>query len=276
MIQTDAAINRGNSGGPLLNIRGEVVGMNTQIVSDQGGGNLGIGFAVPINNIRDILPQLQKGKVVRGRIGVSVSRIPMTKGDAEDLGLSSVTGAIVSDVVEGPAKAAGIRVDDVIVEFNGKPVKNSDELVAMVVRTAPGTTVPVKVIRGKKTDDAQCHRRRTRRAGGTAAGAGRAAGQRRRRRPGSACRSKASRRTWRAGWLCPPARAVRWSANVDPTGTAAQAGLRPGDVITQVNGQPVTSVDEVSDALDAVATGRTARIVVFRSGREVLVQVRKR
>src|SRR5687768_10988551 len=150
MIQTDAAINRGNSGGPLLNVRGEVVGMNTQIVSDMGGGNLGIGFAVPVNTIRDILPQLMKGKVVRGRIGVTIDTAPLTRALAEDMGVPAGVGAVINEVTEGPARKAGIRRGDVVVEFNGKPVKNSSELVSMVTRTAPGTTVPIKIIRSKK------------------------------------------------------------------------------------------------------------------------------
>ena len=123
MIQTDAAINRGNSGGPLLNLRGEVIGINTMIVSDQGGGNVGVGFAVPINTVRDLLPQLREGKVVRGRIGVQVDRRPITAQDAEDLGLPSTSGAEVTQLTDGPAKAAGVRVGDVIVEYNGRPVQ---------------------------------------------------------------------------------------------------------------------------------------------------------
>src|SRR5687767_3282903 len=117
MIQTDAAINRGNSGGPLLNLRGEVIGVNTMIVSDDTGGNLGVGFAVPINTVSEILPQLRNGKISRGRIGVTVSRIPMTQSYAESLGLQSPSGAEVSSVdPKGPAAAAGIRVGDVITE----------------------------------------------------------------------------------------------------------------------------------------------------------------
>ena len=93
MIQTDAAINPGNSGGPLLNIRGEVIGINTAIISNERGsvGNIGIGFAVPINTVRDLLPQLRSGKIVRGRIGVQVQAVP--RDGFEDFGLKSRTGA---------------------------------------------------------------------------------------------------------------------------------------------------------------------------------------
>jgi serine protease Do len=278
MIQTDAAINRGNSGGPLLNIRGEVVGMNTQIVSDGGGGNLGVGFAVPINTIRNILPQLMKGKVVRGRIGVLVDRRPMTKADAEDLGLSGVMGAIVNEVGEGPASKAGMRVGDVIVEFGGKPVKNSDELVSMVSATAPGTTVPVKVMRNKRSQtinitieelDVEAER-----------------DERVQAQPESRPDEPTVTGFGMSIEPVTPARARRLNlpagtggaivSDVEPGGAASRGGIIPGDVITDINGQKVTSVDQVSKALEAVADGRTARIIVVRGGREVLVMVRKR
>jgi serine protease Do len=278
MIQTDAAINRGNSGGPLLNVRGEVVGINTQIVSDQAGGNLGIGFAVPINTVRNILPQLEKGKVVRGRIGVLVSMIPMTREDAQDLGLSGVTGAHITDVGEGPAKDAGIRVDDVVVEFNGKPVKNSSELVGMVTGTTPGTTVPVKIVRAKKTITVNVKVEELNVAAEQA--------QQVPVRPGAPPEEpKETGFGMSIEGLTPSlARQLRVPSgtggavvsDVDPGGAAAQGGIRPRDVILRVNGEPVASINQVSAALDALGPGRTARIVVFRNGREVLALVRKR
>ena len=132
VLQTDAAINPGNSGGPLLNVRGEVIGINTAIYTDsRQAGNIGIGFAIPINTVRELLPQLRTGKVTRGVIGVSVGAIPL---DAlEELGLKERTGALVSSVnAGGPAAKAGIEPGDVIIEFNGKPVRNRDDLVGMV------------------------------------------------------------------------------------------------------------------------------------------------
>ena len=278
MIQTDAAINRGNSGGPLLNIRGEVVGMNTQIYSNDGGGNLGIGFAVPINTIRDILPQLMKGKVVRGRIGVKVRTTPMSKTDAEDLGLSSVVGAVISEVTEGPAKAAGVRAGDVILEFNGKSVKNSGELVGMVTRTTPGTTVPVKIMRGRKAQTLNVK----------VAELDPLAERQQIGEPEPQEEPEAAKETGFGMTIEPlTPNAVRrlnlpagtsgaLVSDVDATGQAAQAGLRPLDVITAINDQKVTNVDQASKALDAVASGRNARIVVVRAGRELLVMIRKR
>src|SRR4051794_19351389 len=150
MLQTDAAINPGNSGGPLLNIRGEVIGINTAIISNsRTEGNIGIGFAVPINTVRDLLPQLREGKVIRGRIGVTVSAVP--REGYEDFGLKSRTGAIVGSVLAGgAAQKGGIEPGDVITEYNGRPVPNRDDLVKMVISTKPGTSVPVKVLRNKQ------------------------------------------------------------------------------------------------------------------------------
>src|SRR5439155_16531808 len=140
----------GNSGGPLLNMRGEVIGINTAIISNsRTEGNIGIGFAVPSNTVRDLLPQLHKGKVIRGRIGVQVSAVP--REGFEEFGLKSRAGAVVASVLPGSAaQKAGVEPGDVMVEYNGRPVPNRDELVKMVVATKPGTSVPVKVLRDKK------------------------------------------------------------------------------------------------------------------------------
>ncbi len=152
MLQTDAAINPGNSGGPLLNIRGEVVGMNTAIYTDAArSANIGIGFATPINAVRDLLPQLRVGKITRGVIGVEVNIDPLSKEVAKGLGLPDGNGALLRTIrPNGPAAKAGLQPGDVIVEFNGRPVKDSDALVGMVVTTKPGTSVPVTIYRAKQ------------------------------------------------------------------------------------------------------------------------------
>src|SRR5688572_3616669 len=152
MLQTDAAINPGNSGGPLLNVRGEVVGINTAIFTDaQRAANIGIGFATPINAVRDLLPQLRNGKVTRGVIGVRVDRDAITKDVAQAMGLPNAGGAMLSTVIPGgPAEKAGLLPGDVITEFNGRSVADSDALVSMVVSTKPGTMVPVTVFRKKQ------------------------------------------------------------------------------------------------------------------------------
>src|SRR5471032_2639543 len=149
-LQTDAAINPGNSGGPLLNIRGEVIGMNTAIITNaRNEGNIGIGFSVPSNTVRELLPQLRTGKIVRGRIGVQVIEVP--RDGFEDFGLKSRMGALVAQISAGGASAkAGMEPGDVITQYNGRSVQNRDELVKMVIATRPGTTVPVKVLRNKQ------------------------------------------------------------------------------------------------------------------------------
>lgn len=148
-IQTDASINPGNSGGPLINLRGEVVGINTAIFS-QSGGNIGIGFAIPTNLVKDLLPQLKaKGKVVRGFLGTTIQKI--TPDIAESMGLKQPNGALVADVAkDGPAERAGIKTGDVIVAFDGKEIKDSADLPLQVARLAPGKRVQVKILREGK------------------------------------------------------------------------------------------------------------------------------
>jgi serine protease Do len=149
-IQTDASINPGNSGGPLFNMAGEVVGINTAIFS-QGGGNIGIGFAIPVNLVKNLVPELEtKGTVTRGWLGVSVQ--PMTPELARSFGLDKEYGALVGDVMaQGPAEKAGIKRGDVIVSYNGKRIDDTATLPALVASTPVGKTVPVEILRDGKT-----------------------------------------------------------------------------------------------------------------------------
>lgn len=277
LIQTDAAINRGNSGGPLLNIRGEVVGINTLIYS-QTGGNQGIGFAVPINSVAEILPGLRDGRVVRGVIGVSVSTGVVTAELAESYGLPRVGGAIVNLVPEGPALDAGIRVDDVIIEYNGTQVTDSEQLVALVVRTTPGTTVPVKLIRNRREVVVSV----------TVGELDLEAEQQVANTPGPRAPRDEPIETGFGMTLdeispriaqqlrLPDGRQGAVVMSVDPTGAAARAGLAVGDLVIQVDGREVTSVTEAGEALDAVQNGRTARVIIWRRGTEQLILVPKR
>jgi serine protease Do len=279
MIQTDAAINRGNSGGPLLNLRGEVIGVNTMIVSDDTGGNLGVGFAVPINTVTEILPQLRNGKISRGRIGVTVSRIPMTQSYAEGLGLTGPGGAEISSVdPRGPAAAAGVRVGDVVVEFNGKPVRDNSELVSLVTRTAPGTTVPVKLLRDRKpvTIDIRIDELNLDAERGQVAA--------RNQRPDRGAPTQTGfgmtidELTARDASDLNVPRGLGGAVIVDisPTGSAARAGLQRGDVILKVGTTDVRNLSQTSSALDAVQAGEMTRMVIWRRGGEQLVQVTKR
>ncbi|WP_425491899.1 DegQ family serine endoprotease [Kaustia mangrovi] len=145
-IQTDAAINRGNSGGPLFNMDGEVVGINTAIISPSGG-SIGIGFAIPATTAARVIDQLRRyGEVRRGWLGVRVQTV--TDDLAESFGLSEPRGALVADVTKGgPAEEAGIKPGDVIVEFDGKPVPEMRDLPRVVANTAIGKAVDVVVLR---------------------------------------------------------------------------------------------------------------------------------
>ena len=285
MIQTDAAINRGNSGGPLLNIRGEVVGINTMIVSNNlNGGNLGIGFAVPINTITEILPQLRTGKVTRGRIGVSVSRYPLTRADAEALGLPGTNGAEVMEVVgEGPADLGGIRVGDVITRFNGEIVRDNGHLVDMVTRTAPGTRVPIELYRGGERTTVNVTIEELNLADERLVAAGPGDEPAPRPQPtdtGFGMMIDALTPDLRRQFRVPEGRGGAVVTDVEAFSPAALGNVIPRDVILRVNNAEVGSVDETSAALDAVPAGGTARIVVWRvdrtGGRETLLLVRKR
>ncbi len=152
-IQTDASINRGNSGGPLINTAGEVIGINTAIMAGNTGGSIGIGFAIPINMAKQILEDLKtKGSVTRGWLGVLIQKI--TPEMADSFGLPNTDGALVGDVVkDSPAYKAGIERGDVIVEFDGKNVPSMEDLPRIVAATKPEKEVSVFVIRGGKREE---------------------------------------------------------------------------------------------------------------------------
>jgi serine protease Do len=278
VIQTDAAINPGNSGGPLLNIRGEVVGINTAIYADaRSQGNMGIGFAIPINVVRDLLPQLRSGKVTRGVIGVQVTDVPANA--LAEFGLKDRRGALVSVVNSGePAANAGIEPGDVIIEFNGKPVERRDQLVNFVTATKPGTTVPVKVVRDRKEISLNI-----------TVGELNLDGESTRARRDTAPDVEPDiQETTGFGLELGPltaewARRLRVPAgtegvlirDVEPGSNAQRAGIGRGDVILEVNRRPVTTPQEASRALDAVPSGGTAFLLVLSQGQERFVTVRK-
>ena len=148
MIQTDAAINPGNSGGPLLNTRGQVIGINTLIITQGVPQSAGVGFAVPINVAKEILPQLRdKGKVVRGWLGIQIQGL--TEDLARSYKIKEAKGAVISEVTSGsPAEKAGVRPDDVVVGVDGRGIEDNSDLSRYVASKAPGTTVRLKIVRG--------------------------------------------------------------------------------------------------------------------------------
>jgi serine protease Do len=278
VMQTDAAINPGNSGGPLLNARGEVIGINTAIITNaRSEGNIGIGFAVPINTVRDLLPQLRQGKVIRGRIGVSVTQVP--REGYEDLGLKSRMGAIVATVADGGAASkAGMQPGDVIVQFNGRPIQNNDELVKMVVGTKPGTSVPVKVMRNRQEKTLNI----------TVEELDLNAEQNGNRRPPTR-ENEPPEEHGASGFgltleQVTPAMARRLQlpsgqtgaviTDVDPDGPAVGI-LRPGDVILSVNHMQVSSANEAARELQKVQSGHLAQLIVWRGNGETFVTVKK-
>jgi serine protease Do len=278
MLQTDAAINPGNSGGPLLNIRGEVIGMNTMIISNgRSEGNIGIGFAVPINTVRDLLPQLFTGKIVRGRIGVEVRAVP--REGFEDFGLKTRTGAVVARVSPGgAAEKGGIEPGDVITEYNGRPVTNTTGLVSMVTATKPGTSVAVKLLRDKKersvhvvVDELDLDAERN---------GGQTSRSERPQAPDEQGSDSfgitlSNLTPGRARQLeVPSGQTGALVTDVDPNGPGAGA-LFSGDVILSINRQRVSSAAEAGRELARIQSGRLAQILVWRNGSQVFVPVRK-
>jgi serine protease Do len=280
MLQTDAAINPGNSGGPLLNVRGEVVGINTAIYTDsQRAANIGIGFATPINPIRDLLPQLRSGKITRGVIGIRVEREAVTKDVAQAMGLPSPGGAMLSTVIPGgPADKAGLMPGDVITEFNGRPIGDSDALVNMVVSTKPGTSVPVTIYRKKQkrtlnvtVDELdleaeqggrQSSNRREPVEEPTATGFGMEVGP---------ITPEIAREL-----DLPRGRGGAVIMDVERNSPAFASGIRPNDVILEVNQQEVANVSQVQRELQRAEAGQPVFLLVWRDGESLFVTLRKR
>ena len=252
-IQTDASINPGNSGGPLINLRGEVVGINTAIFS-RTGGNMGIGFAIPINLVKELLPQLRgKGKVTRGYLGVLIQKV--TPEIAESLGLEKSAGALVANVSkDGPAEKAGVKVGDVIIEFDGKEVTDSGDLPIIVARTAVEKKVRMKVLRDKKevTLNVAVGELKDEEVVATAPEKGELGLTVQRLTPQMA-ESLGLERT----------EGIVVTA-VEPGSVADDAGIRRGDVILEVDRKPVRNVEEYRKAVAGVRKGRGVLFLVRR------------
>lgn len=267
-IQTDASINPGNSGGPLINTRGQAVGINTAIFT-QTGGSVGIGFAIPVDLAKTVVTQLAtSGHVVRGYLGVSIQG--MTADLAKSFGIPETTGALVSSVVEGsPAAKAGVKPGDVIVEYNGRKVARSEDLPRAVAETAVGREVPMTVMRDGKpvtlrpvitrlddTDAPRAAGARGTRESKTTLGLS--------LQPLTPAEARERGLGDRGGVL------VREVQDGSP---AANAGLRSGDVISEINRTPVKNADDVKQAMDRRAKDKPALFLVHRNGATVYIAV---
>ncbi len=269
-IQTDASINPGNSGGPLIDLRGDVVGVNCAIYTHTGA-SMGIGFAVPIELVKEELPQLKSsGKVVRGWLGVYIQKV--TPEMAESLGLADSRGALVNKVLDGgPAKAAGVKRGDVIVAFDNQPVSDSRELPLLIGRTDLGHKGMLKVIRDKQTIDlpvtiTQSHEPEIVAAEKT-------------EKPDLGAVSPfglhvkdLSPDLAKELELDTPGGVV--ISSVQPGSRADEAGLRARDVILEVNRAAVKNVDSYQNALKTSAKGKIVLLLVRRGDATIYVTVK--
>ncbi len=255
LIQTDAAINRGSSGGPLVNLQGEVIGISQAIVSPGPfGGNIGIAFAIPIDNFtRDIIASLKQGQTfARGRLGIYIQ--DAEPGMAENYGAQR--GAFVNQVMpDGPGAKAGIQEEDIITAYAGQPIKSSDELLGAVQRTRPGARVELTLLRGgqeKKLTVTIGEKKDATPAP-----------------PKPAEEVKMGRLGMKVAEITPEVASLFGLpaglkgvvvTDLDPAGDAARAGLAPGDVIIKINLAPIRNLQEYQAAAQALQAGKPATI----------------
>ncbi len=266
-IQTDAAINRGNSGGPLFNMDGQVIGVNTAILSPNGG-SIGIGFSMASNVVVKVVQQLREfGETRRGWLGVRIQDV--TPDVAEAIGLKDAKGALVTDVPEGPAKVAGMAAGDVIVQFDGAPVADTRDLVRRVADAPIGQAVKVVVMREGKTRSLSITlgRREEAEGEGPAAGAGPAAPV----EPTSAdllgltVSALTAEQAQELG--LPGATEGLAITKVDAASEAYTKGLREGDLITEAGQQKVATIKDLEDRIqEAREAGRKSLLLLIRRG----------
>ena len=259
-LQTDASINPGNSGGALVDAEGRLIGINTAILS-RSGGSQGIGFAIPVNLARDVMGSLIKdGHVTRGYLGVMIQDV--TPALAKEFKLKDNTGSLIGDVTpKGPADKAGLKGGDLLIEFNGKKVTDSRHLKLEVARTQPGRTVPVKVLRDGTAKTLEVTVKTL---------------------PGTEDVAKAENDSEDTGTLngvgvADLDQALRQQfevpekvngvvvTEVKPDSAAAEAGLKPGDVIQEINRKPVKTAEEAV-RMTETATDKTTLLRVWRNG----------
>jgi serine protease Do len=266
-IQTDASINPGNSGGPLLDMNGNVVGINTAIIA----GGTGIGFAIPINVAKGLLPQLKDtGHISRGWLGVIIQHV--TPELAKSFGLKEPRGALVSEVVkDGPAEGSGLKPGDIVVEYEGKAITGFSDLPKMVAVTAPGTKVSLKVIRNgsEKTFHVKLgllpDEEATAGGGGGGGETGLELGLELQEITPDLARSHDL-----------PADKGLIVTGIAPDGSAAEAGIRAGDIIQEINQNPIETVKEFQNAVRSAPTGSTLLFRVKRQDGSLFIPVEKK
>ncbi|NYS61416.1 DegQ family serine endoprotease [Vreelandella salicampi] len=263
-IQTDVAINPGNSGGPLFNLDGEVVGINSQIFT-RSGGFMGLSFAIPINVAMDVADQLRDdGHVNRGWLGVMIQ--PVSRDLAESFGMETPAGALIADLdPEGPAARGGLEAGDVILEVNGEDVERSSTLPRLIGRVAPGDEVDLRVLRDGREISEQVELGRW---------------------PNSeqASTSQSDNSQVRLGVAVREVDdAIREQlniqggvevTNVEPQSVAAQAGIRPGDILVSIDQKSVSSAQELVDVVEQLPTDRAIPLRIYRDGRSLFVALR--
>ena len=271
-IQTDAPINQGNSGGALVGLTGELVGINSQILSPSGG-NIGLGFAIPSSMARSVSEQLiRDGVVHRSKLGVTVQ--PMTGDLAASLGLTNVRGALVSGVEAGsPAADAGLRQGDVITQVNERPVLEANAVRNQIASAEPGTTISLTVLRGGQEQRLSARL------------VERNADHESRQSPQPARTSKSEPRLGMAVQSLTPQLVARMGlpesatgllvTGVDPAGAAADAGLQPGDLITRVNDVKIRTASDLTNAVEQRGN-RPALVLVRREGSNLFVALNPR
>ncbi|MDW5375742.1 DegQ family serine endoprotease [Halomonas sp. HP20-15] len=265
-IQTDVAINPGNSGGPLFNLDGEVVGINSQIFT-RSGGFMGLSFAIPISVAMDVADQLREsGHVSRGWLGVVIQ--PVSRDLAESFGLDGPRGALIADVAEdAPAAKAGLQAGDIIVAVDGQKIDQSSTLPRLIGKVAPGEKIELELLRNGK------QLTKTVTVGDwpeeQQALAGSAQDDDPQSRLGVAVSALESSELERLG-IDSGVRIV----DIDPSGAAAAAGFKPGDVIVSLDQKPIESPQQLADVVGQIAKDRVVPVRLMRDGRSLFVALR--
>jgi len=276
-LQTDAPINRGNSGGALVNLNGELIGINSQILSGgPSGGNIGIGFSIPSNMAKSVMEQLLRdGRVRRGMLGIGIQNL--SEDTAQALGLKDTSGVLVSDVRKGSAaEKAGFARRDVITAINGEKIDDSNVLRNKVAGTLPGTEIKVTVLRDGSPreltavlDEFEMPGTKSEGEGGSGEGAPEK--QSDTGKLGLTLQPVTPQIAKQFGMEGEPEGMVVTA--IDADGTAADAGIARGDIILEINSQPVNSSEAVQSALQSAA-GKPVLLLISRRGQTIYLTVR--